>query len=197
MPLNVGADRSFDSVAERRLDRITPLPRQAFLLTALEGFSAEQAASILEISAKAFAQLVDTAGHEISAQVSTSALIIEDEPIIAADLEQLVKGLGHAVVGNARTRDEAVDKAKRERPGFILADIRLADGSSGLDAVREIRRSFDIPVIFITAYPETLLTGERPEPTYLIVKPFEEDMVRAVISQALFFGSNATKATAA
>lgn len=197
MPLNVGAERrTFSSIAAKRLDDITPLPRQAFLLTAVEGFAVEQGACVLEISPKAFSTLIETAGEEISAQVSTSALIIEDEPIIAADLEHLVNGLGHSVVGNARTRDEAIEMAKREKPGLILADIRLADGSSGLDAVREIRRSFDIPIVFITAYPETLLTGERPEPTYLIVKPFEEDMVRAVISQALFFNSRAMKESA-
>jgi CheY-like chemotaxis protein len=193
MPLNVGSQRkTFSSIAAKRLDDITPLPRQAFLLTAVEGFAVEQAARVLEISPKAFSALIEAAGEEIKAQVSTTALIIEDEPIIAIDLEHLLKGLGHRVVGNARTRDEAVELAKREKPGLVLADIRLADGSSGIDAVREIRRSFDIPIIFITAYPEALLTGDRPEPTYLIVKPFEEDMVRAVISQALFFNSKAT-----
>lgn len=192
MPMN-GVARRFSSIAEKRLDDITPLPRQAFLLTAVEGFSVEQGALVLEISQRAFSRLIETAGEEISAQVSTSVLIIEDEPIIAIDLEHLAKGLGHTVVGNARTRDEAVEMAKREKPGIILADIRLADGSSGLDAVHEIRRSCDIPVVFITAYPERLLTGERPEPTYLIVKPFEEDMVRAVVSQALFFNSKAKR----
>jgi CheY-like chemotaxis protein len=103
------------------------------------------------------------------------------------DLEGLVEGLGHSVVGNARTREEAVAMANSERPGLILADIRLADGSSGLDAVNDILSSFEVPVIFITAYPESLLTGERPEPTFLIAKPFREEVVKAVISQALFF----------
>jgi len=69
----------------------------------------------------------------------------------------------------------------------VLADIRLADGSSGIDAVNEILAEFSIPVIFITAFHEALLTGIRPEPTFLIAKPFSEDMVRAVISQVLFF----------
>jgi CheY-like chemotaxis protein/DNA-directed RNA polymerase specialized sigma24 family protein len=197
MPLNLGGSRhAFSSIAAKRLDDITPLPRQAFLLTAVEGFTAEQAAQVLEISAKTLSALIETAGEEIKAQVSTTALIIEDEPIIASDLEHLLKGLGHSIVGNARTRDEAVEMARREKPGLVLADIRLADGSSGLDAVRDIRQSFDIPVIFITAYPEALLTGDRPEPTYLIVKPFEEDMVRAVVSQALFFNSKAMKQSA-
>ena len=75
------------------------------------------------------------------------------------------------------------------RPGLILADIQLADGSSGLDAVNELLRTFEVPVIFITAYPERFLTGERPEPTYLITKPFLPETVQATIGQALFFHS--------
>jgi len=114
-------------------------------------------------------------------------LIIEDEPIIAMDLEALVEGLGHRVVGIARTRTEAVTAARRTGPGLILADIQLADGSSGLDAVNDILGDFDVPVIFITAYPERLLTGARPEPAFLITKPFRPETLKAIISQALFF----------
>jgi CheY-like chemotaxis protein len=197
MPLNVspGGYRGA-SPAERRLEEITPMPRQAFLLTAVEGFSPEQAAEVLEVPAPAFSKLIDDAGHEISFQTATSVLVIEDEPIIAMDLERLVVELGHSVAGNARTREEAVQMARRTRPGLVLADIKLADGSSGLDAVRDILQSFEVPVIFITAYPESLLTGERPEPAFLIIKPIEEDMVRAIISQALFFDARASKGAA-
>lgn len=70
---------------------------------------------------------------------------------------------------------------------MVLADIQLADGSSGIDAVNDILAASAIPVIFITAFPEHLLTGERPEPTFLVTKPFDENMVKALISQALFF----------
>lgn len=173
--------------ADRRLDALTPLPRQAFLLTAMEGFSPFDASRILDVGPEAFSALLSEAARQIGEQVASRVLVIEDEPLIAMDLEGLVEGLGHTVVGNARTRDEAVAMARRERPGLILADIRLADGSSGLDAVNDILTSFEVPVIFITAYPESLLTGERPEPTFLIAKPFREEMVKAVISQALFF----------
>lgn len=197
MPMNVLAERAMPgSAGERRLEAITPMPRQAFLLTAVEGFSAEQAAKVLELEPLAFSKLVEAAGREINEQISTSVLIIEDEPIIALDLERLVVGLGHSVAGNARTRNDAVEMALRLKPGLVLADIRLADGSSGLDAVHDILKSFEVPVIFITAYPENLLTGRRPEPTFLILKPFEEDMVRAVISQALFFDAKVAKQTA-
>lgn len=181
-----------ESLPDRRIEAITPLPRQAFLLTAVEGFSPGQAAQVLGVEPGEFARLLDTAGREIGEQVASRVLVIEDEPIIAMDLEALVAGLGHTVVGNARTHTEAVAMATRERPGLVLADIRLADGSSGLEAVNEILATFDVPVIFITAYPESLLTGERPEPTFLIAKPFREDTVKAVISQALFFGTSAT-----
>ncbi len=180
------------NIAERRIKALTPLPRQAFLLTAVEGFSNVDAAAILDVELEDFNELLDIVGLQIGAQVSSRVLIIEDEPIIAMDLEALVRGLGHEVVGNARTHSEAVAMATAEQPGLVLADIRLADGSSGLEAVNEILETFEVPVIFITAYPESLLTGQRPEPTFLIAKPFREDMVKAIISQALFFGEPAS-----
>jgi CheY-like chemotaxis protein len=106
------------------------------------------------------------------------------------DLESLVRNLGHNVIGVARTHSDAVALAKNKKPGLILADIQLADGSSGLDAVNELLKTFEVPVVFITAYPERFLTGERPEPAFLISKPFQPAMVSAVASQALFFQRN-------
>lgn len=192
MPLNSHTEPGdAAATAERRIEAITPMPRQAFLLTAVEGFSAPQAAEILDIDTARLSDLLDAAGRQIADQVSSRVLIIEDEPIIAMDLEALVVGLGHTVVGNARTRKEAVAMATAEHPGLVLADIRLADGSSGLDAVNDILQAFAVPVIFITAFPESLLTGQRPEPTFLIAKPFRENTVKAVVSQALFFGEPA------
>ncbi len=107
--------------------------------------------------------------------------------MIAADIEALVRELGHDVLDIAATRREATEAAERNRPGLVLADIQLADGSSGIDAVKDILARFDVPVIFITAFPERLLTGERPEPTFLITKPFQPETVKAAIGQALFF----------
>lgn len=191
-PMNrAGREASAADLPDRRIEALTPLPRQAFLLTAVEGFSPMQAAEVLSVDPGRFADLLDIAAREIGEQVASRVLVIEDEPIIAMDLEALVERLGHTVVGNARTHAEAVDMVRRDRPGLVLADIRLADGSSGLEAVNEILAAFEVPVIFITAYPESLLTGERPEPTFLIAKPFREDTVAAVISQALFFGTAA------
>jgi len=178
---------------EQRLGHITPKPRQAFLLVALEGFSEEDAAQILETDVPSLRALVEESGKELAAEIATDVLIIEDETFIAMDLEGLVESLGHRVLGVARTHSAAVTLAKAKRPGLILADIQLADGSSGLDAVNELLKTFEVPVIFITAYPERFLTGTRPEPAFLITKPYQPAMVSAVISQALFFDRKAHK----
>ena len=171
----------------RRLMRIAPRSRQAFLLTALEGFTPSEAAQILDTDFAEIETLIAAAQTEIDAELATDVLIIEDEPVIAADIEALVRELGHGVLDVASTRAEAVAAVERGRPGLVLADIQLADGSSGIDAVRDILGTIDVPVIFITAFPERLLTGERPEPTFLITKPFQPETVKAAIGQALFF----------
>ena len=141
-------------------------------------------------------RLIGEAQSDIDAELATDVLIIEDEAIISADIESLVKELGHRVTGTATTHDEAVDAVARHRPGLVLADIQLADGSSGIDAVKDILKRIDVPVIFITAFPERLLTGERPEPTFLITKPFQPETVKAAISQALFFHPSRQKEAA-
>jgi len=188
----VGADRAADGhevAVQDRLRAVTPLARQALLLTTLEDFSTAEAADVLGCSEDEVAELVREAIAEIDRETATSVLIIEDEPLIAMQLEDLVMALGHEVCGTAATRTQAQDVFARTTPGLVLADIQLADGSSGLDAVDDILAAASVPVIFITAYPERLLTGDRPEPTYLVTKPFRETTVRAAISQALFFNS--------
>ena len=194
MPLN-GTPEPMPAnlAAERRLGNLTPKPRQAFLLVSLEGFSEQEAAHILSVDVQNVRALVEQAGRELAEEIATDVLIIEDETFIALDLEGLVETLGHQVVGIARTHSEAVTLAKAKRPGLILADIQLADGSSGLDAVNELLATFEVPVIFITAYPERFLTGQRPEPAFLIAKPFQPATVSAVVSQALFFERNASR----
>jgi CheY-like chemotaxis protein/DNA-directed RNA polymerase specialized sigma24 family protein len=176
--------------AQLRLGRITPPARQALLLTTLEDFSPAEAAEIMGLTTSEITRLVAAAVAEIEAEQKTSVLVIEDEPLIAMQLEDLVTGLGHTICGTAATRTQAREVVDQARPGLVLADIQLADGSSGLDAVDDILALGSVPVIFITAYPERLLTGDRPEPTYLVTKPFQEATVRAAISQALFFQSS-------
>jgi len=180
--------------AGQRLMRIAPRSRQAFLLTAVEGFTPSEAALILDADFEDIEGLIAEAQTEIDAELATDVLIIEDEPVIAADIEALVRELGHSVTAIAATRAEAIEAVGRAAPGLVLADIQLADGSSGIDAVKEILSFMEVPVIFITAFPERLLTGERPEPTFLITKPFQPETVKAAIGQALFFHPRRSKA---
>lgn len=191
-----GGATELPGAVERNLEALTPLPRQAFLLRTVEGFTMDETASILGKTPQEASDLVDAAGLEIAAQLATNVLIIEDEPIIALDIEAMVRDLGHEVTGIARTHSEAIKLVAARQPGLVLADIQLADGSSGLDAVNEILRDIAVPIIFITAFPERLLTGERPEPAFLITKPFRPELVKAAISQALFFDQRATRRTA-
>jgi CheY-like chemotaxis protein len=172
---------------EGRLQSLLPTNREALLLTAVEGFSVPEVATILDWSESDVEQAIAAALKSIDRDLESRVLIIEDETIIALDIENLVAEMGHKVTGIATTRDDAIRMAKEQKPDIILTDIQLADGSSGIDAAVAILKDFDIPVIFITAYPERLLTGERPEPTYLITKPFSRDTVRATLGQALFF----------
>lgn len=185
---------NWEKQAQANLGALAPLQRQAFLLVAVEGFSEDEAAEILEMPVGEFAELLTQASTEVSRQMATDILIIEDEPLIAMDIEEMVESLGHRVVGVARTHAEATELFRKASPKMVLADIQLADGSSGIDAVNEILATARIPVIFITAFPERLLTGERPEPTFLVTKPFAPEMVKALISQALFFDRQAKAA---
>lgn len=171
-----------------KLEAITDQKRQALLLTTVEEFTAPQAAQILGLEAHEVETLTRDAINQIETEQKTRALIIEDEPMILMQLEDLVVSLGHDVCGTATTHAEATTAAEKSNPGLVLADIQLADGSSGMEAVEEILENSQVPVVFITAYPERLLTGDKLEPTYLVTKPFREETVKAAISQALFFG---------
>ena len=175
------------SGADRHLQTLTPRERAVLLLTTMEGFNLGEAAEILDCEVAQLDSLLGSAEAVLRQQLAARVLIIEDEPIIGLDLTRLARELGHTVVGVAATRSEAVAMAQETHPGLVLADVRLADGSSGMDAAADILLSLDVPVIFITAFPEHLLTGDRPEPAFLITKPFREDTVKTLIGQALFF----------
>ena len=176
------------SESGRGLQTITPKPRQAFLLLSVEGFDALEIGEILDADQAEVAALIAAADHEIANQLEAAdILIIEDEPLTAAHLEDLVESLGHHVTGVARTHQDALKLAHEKKPDLILSDIQLADGSSGVEAVNEILGELEVPVIFVTGHPEMLLTGAKPEPTFLIAKPFNAETVKAVIGQALFF----------
>jgi DNA-directed RNA polymerase specialized sigma24 family protein/CheY-like chemotaxis protein len=173
------------TIVAARVGHLSPSKRQILVLTVLEGFSLHEAAAVMGLPLAAADALLSRAKEELRSQKPSRILIIEDEPIIALDIATTVRQSGHAVVGIAATHREAVAAAEREGPELILADIQLADNSSGLEAVQEILQERGVPVVFITAFPDRLLTGVRPEPTFLITKPFDAETLRVSIAQAL------------
>lgn len=184
-----------DLSVEARLQALPPAERQILLLTTLEGFTIPDAAQILGVTQAQARALLALAWETVNKQLATRVLVIEDEPVIALDIANLVRDMGHTIVGIASSRAEAVVLAREKSPGLVLADIELGAGGSGLNAVAEILQFSDVPVIFVTAYPERLLTGERPEPTFLVTKPFEPDTLKVAISQALSVHPTAEPAT--
>ena len=182
--------------AQAHLARLTPNTREALLLRTIEEFDHARIGEIMQIDAAEAEALVVIAYREMEASVRGRVMIIEDEPLIAFDLRNIVRDMGHEVTGIARTRDQAVALGTSAPPDLILADIQLADNSSGIDAVRDLLGELgERPVIFITAFPDRLLTGERPEPAFLITKPFSPEQVRSAVSQAMFFASTETLVT--
>ncbi|MFU8862647.1 MAG: response regulator [Rhodobacterales bacterium] len=187
------ADDELSARAQHHMAHLTANTREALLLASIEGFTTGELGEIMQVSPAEAAELLDIAQSEMQASISGRVMIIEDEPIIAMDLQAIVTEMGHTVTGIARTRTEAIALARETPPDLILADIQLADKSSGIDAVRDILEALgDRPVIFITAFPERLLTGARHEPAFLITKPFDEDQVSSAVSQAMFFASTKT-----
>ena len=182
--------RRFDMSAKPSIGAsgLTQKQRQLLLLTSLEELTIEQAALLLEITVIDAAEQLRGARDHLCASAATDVLIIEDEPIIAMDIEELVQNCGHRVVGVAATEAEAVAIAAREKPGLILADINLGVGGDGSSAVARILRHHKAPVIFVTAYPERLLTGDSLEPAFVITKPFEPVTLAIATYQAVTGG---------
>ena len=179
--------------ARARLAALTPRSREALLLRTIEAFRPDEVARIMRVTAQEAEALVAAALREMEAGVRGKVMVIEDEPLIAMDIRSIVEDMGHGVTGIARTLREAVRLGEAAPPDLILADIQLADNSSGIDAVNELlARLGEVPVVFITAFPDRLLTGEKPEPAFLITKPFTQEQVRSAVSQAVFFASTET-----
>ncbi|MFO1090858.1 MAG: response regulator [Hyphomicrobiales bacterium] len=176
---------------DRQMQRLTPACRQAYLLMNVESFTRGDTAQILGVGPAEVDRLLGEAQAEMASGPARDVLIIEDEPLIAMDLNELAHELGHRVTAIARTRSEAVAAVGRKRPDIILADIELADGSSGVDAINDIVRGYEVPAIFVTAYPERALKGVKAEPTFLMTKPFRPEVLKAMISQALYFEQKA------
>lgn len=176
------------SAARQTAAHLSWKQRELLLLTQLEEVALPDAAQIVQLDLEQAKQALETARDRLREAAATNVLIIEDEPIIAMDIEELVRNCGHRVIGVASTEAEAVKIAAANKPGLILADINLGAGGDGTSAVARILRRHQAPVIFVTAYPERLLTGETVEPAFVITKPFDPMTLAIATYQAVTGG---------
>ncbi|BBK42067.1 two-component response regulator [Allostella vacuolata] len=184
-------DDPLDRGVAQRVRGLSERNRQVLLLTHTEGFPIPDVARIIGESQEMTVDLLNRAWEALRAQPSAQVLVIEDEPIIALDIAGILKDMGHDVIGVASTSDQAIALAKARNPSLVLADVQLEDGSTGIEAATRILEMLSVPVVFVTAYPERLLTGERIEPAFLVSKPFEPSTLEVAVSQALLCGAQA------
>lgn len=179
------AEMGADDELERQIAALPALDRQILLLVSLEGFSVANAAEILGLTADDAREKLLQARLDLQKDAGARVLVIEDEAVIAMDIVVTVRSAGHTVVGVADTEAKAVALSEEFRPDLILADVQLKDGDSGIEAVEKIMRISEVPVIFVTGFPEAFLTGDKVEPTFLLTKPFDPEALTATIGQAL------------
>ena len=175
-----------DDPLRRQLTTLPELDREVLLLVSLEGFTIDQAAAILDIDDAEASRCMASARMQIQQNTGARILIVEDESIIAMNIASVARSCGHTVVATAARKDRAIALAHEHQPNLVLADVQLQDGNDGIEAVREILRAIRAPVIFVTGYPERLLTGSGVEPTFVIAKPFAPETLRTAIGQALW-----------
>jgi RNA polymerase sigma factor (sigma-70 family) len=170
---------------EQGLTALPPLERRVLLLAVVEKFTHPEIAHILDLDENEVGDLLTRARRDLHEQVSVSVLIIEDETLIAMELSRIMQEMGHSVVGVASREASALEQAEQTSPGLVLCDIKLLDEDNGIAAAQRILQRFDVPVVFVTAFSEMLLTGGRLEPAFVVAKPFDEETLKVTVAQAL------------
>ena len=183
-----GSQERGDEYVRACLEAIVEEPesiQEALLLVSVEGFLPSEAGVILGTNVAEVEALMRKARADLSQRTTANILIIEDDAIIALNNAEIVREMGHNVTGTAARQSEAIALVEQTSPDLILADIQLADGDDGIKTVQEILKTAKMPVIFVTGFPERLLTGRTLEPAFVITKPFEPDTLKTAIAHAL------------
>ncbi|MEM1088529.1 MAG: response regulator [Pseudomonadota bacterium] len=166
---------------------LPPLPTDSRLLLLMVdamGLDPDHAALALNLKDDPYPMLTE-ARASLGLPSGARALLVEDEPLIAADVRSIVERLGVEVAARASTAGQAVEAAAKTAPDIILADYNLDGKRSGVEAVLEISEFHDCPIVFITGLPDRVLQGDEIEPDFVISKPYTPDNIRAAVVHCL------------
>ena len=126
-------------------------------------------------------------GEGASPSFRLRILIVEDETVVAMLLEDMLEDLGHVVVGTAASHAAAIAAAVTSRPDLALMDINLGPGGDGIEVAVELRRRFNVPSVFVSAYlslPDMKERAQAAQPLGFVPKPYTEREIEAALKQA-------------
>jgi len=120
--------------------------------------------------------------------VEKQILIVEDEAIVAKDIEVCLKKIGYEVIGSFAKGEDVLEFLKNKKADLILMDIMLSGKLSGIETSAKVKKLYDIPVVFLTAYADekTISKAKVTEPYGYVIKPFKEIDLRTSIEMALY-----------
>ena len=162
-----------------------PKTQVAVLLNDVLGFTKDEINRVIEPTSNSVTELIVTGRVMHASTAKGSVVIIEDEALIASDLSMIVGGLGAKVVGSAKNAKEASSLILKYQPDLIFADFNLEDEKTGVDVVQESRAYHQCPVVFVTGFPEDVLSGSEREPDVVIGKPYSVESIRAAAAHCL------------
>jgi len=175
---------------ETALAMLPETERRLFLLVSLEELTIVDAARILDIGLNEARALMTDAQEALREALIANILIVEDDAIIAFDLAETVRNMGHKVCGTATTMEAALATARSCQPTLALMDLRLAHGDSGITTAQVLRRSSELPIIFVTAFGDELTRQGLEHLGPIIRKPFTREQIERAITQAVFSPSS-------
>lgn len=189
VPISPTRDQALPDNAERVLDYLLglPLPDRAILaLHASLAFPDEDIAAILGLPHEEVRANLATTRRRLARAELARVLIIEDDYILASDIAHALEQGGQGVCGPAATYEEAIRCASENAPGLVLADVQLRDGQrAGIEAADAIARKHAAPVVFLTAYPERVVTQGASRPSSVLSKPIDYRLLRSTIARSL------------
>jgi CheY-like chemotaxis protein len=171
---------------EAALARLPEVERRIYLLTALEGLPADRAGAVLGLEETAARDHLARAQEAMRDGLVATVMIVEDDAVIAFDLAETVRGMGHTVCGTAATMGAALATAESFRPTLALMDLRLAHGDSGISTAQALRHRSDLPIIFVTAFADELHRRGLEHLGPVIRKPFTREEIESAITRAVF-----------